>query len=97
MADNDNNNDQVLIMLGEIKGELAGINRLVQATSDSTNKRIDDLATAMNRRIDDHQDDTKARFDAVQKEIGKKSVTAGGASGALVAGVVKLIEVTLGG
>lgn len=95
MADN-NNNDQVLFLLGQIKGELTGIKDLVQSSSETTNRRIDDLANAMNRRIDDHQSSTDARFESIQKQITKKGAAAGGGSGLVVAGIVEIIKHTLG-
>ena len=91
----DNNNDSVLLVLGRIEGELKGIRDLVHTTSDATNMRIDDLTSAVNKRIDDHQVATSAQMVTLQKQIHRKSLTAGGASGAMVAGVIEIIRATL--
>ncbi|WP_246184408.1 hypothetical protein [Pandoraea commovens] len=45
-------NDQVLIALGKIQGELSGIRAMVQSGQMATNQRIDDLKGAVTDRID---------------------------------------------
>lgn len=68
--------DQYLVLLGEIKGELAGIRAQMVSAENASNKRIDDLALSVreqtlssNRRIDDHQQDTDKRFQHLEKRI----------------------------
>lgn len=90
-------NTELLLLLGEIKGELNGIHTLVQTTSDSTNKRIDDLGAAMNRRLEDHQADTAEKFHAIDKQINKKGATAGGVGGLIASGLTQLITQLLKG
>lgn len=91
MPDN-NNNDQVLVLLGNIQGELRGIRELVHSSSESTNRRIDDLKDSMNKRIEDHQETTEVRFRHIHQQMNKKSALAGGGSGALVAALVEVVR-----
>lgn len=88
-------NDPILLVLGRIEGELKGIRDLVHSTSHATNARIDDLTVAVNKRIDDHQVATNARMVALQKQIHRKGIAAGGASGAMASVVVEIIRATL--
>ncbi len=77
MAGNTQGTDpQLLVLLGEIKGELGGIRSQIKATTDATNQRIDDLSesvkqqtAAVNRRIDDHQQDVAQRFEEVNTRL----------------------------
>lgn len=68
--------DKVLLLLGEISGELKGIRAQMQASDAATHRRIDDLSesvkqqtAALNRRIDDHQEDTENQFKRLDKRI----------------------------
>lgn len=68
--------DQLLVLLGEIKGELTGIRTQISDSNIATNKRIDDLSESvrhqtksLNTRIDDHQQDTDKRFEHVERRI----------------------------
>lgn len=85
----------ILMMLGRIEGELKGLTSLVQETSNATNRRIDDLKESMNQRVDELSDNTDQRFQAVQSQVNRRGATAGGASGALVAGAVEMIKYLL--
>lgn len=100
---NDNNNNSrhssvadsntaQLILLGEIKGELAGIHRLVQETSASTHRRIDDHTAAINKRVDDIQLQTDARLKTLRKLIVKKGSVAGGAGGVVAGGLFEVLK-----
>lgn len=88
----DDNNNAQLILLGEIKGELAGIHRLVQETSAATNRRIDDHTRAINQRVDDHQAQVDARFTALRGQITKKSSAVGGSSGVVAAAIFEALK-----
>ncbi len=89
------NEDKLLLVLGEIKGELKGIRELVHSSGQSTNQRIDDLSRAINSRIEDHQNSTDTRFSEMNDKINRKSTMLGGGSGALAAGVIEVIKRTL--
>jgi hypothetical protein len=89
------NEQHILVMLGEIKGELKGISTLVQVTSDATNRRIDDLNQSVNKRVDELSAATDQRFNSVQAQVNRRGATAGGAGGALVAGAVELIKLMI--
>lgn len=89
MADNDKD---LLMVLGEIRGELRGIKELVNVRSESTNKRIDDLNNSINSRIEDHQINTDARLKELHDKVNRKSSIVGGGSGALVAGCVEIAK-----
>ena len=61
--------NQLLLLLGEIKGQLKAVQDQITASSESTNKRIDDLSQAVDRRIDDHQRSNETRFTNLQGQI----------------------------
>ena len=61
--------NQLLLLLGEIKGQLKAVQDQIAASSESTNKRIDDLSQAVDRRIDDHQRSNETRFTHLQGQI----------------------------
>ncbi|MGH1429787.1 MAG: hypothetical protein ACRBB4_01585 [Neptuniibacter sp.] len=77
MGDNTQGTDpQLLMLLGEIKGELGGIRAQIVESNAATNRRIDDLSEfvkqqteAVNRRIDDHQQDVDQRFNESNARI----------------------------
>ncbi|MGI1671962.1 MAG: hypothetical protein K6L74_16790 [Neptuniibacter sp.] len=67
---------QLLMLLGEIKGELGGIRAQIVESNAATNRRIDDLSesvkqqtASVNRRIDDHQQDVDQRFNDANSRI----------------------------
>ena len=104
----EDNNMQVLVLLGEIKGELSGIHRLVQQSTEATTQRIDDLRDSMHRRLEDHQahneqrfgqfsEDVDRRFNDVDKRTTKRSVATGGSAGALVLGLSEIVKAIFSG
>ncbi|MGB1238760.1 MAG: hypothetical protein ACPG4U_11160 [Pseudomonadales bacterium] len=96
----------LMLVLGQIKGELVGMREQIAATHDSTNRRIDDLSDlmrqqtdAMNRRIDDHQQDTMqhissldARISSNEEALKSARRTAAVTSGGVSAVIVSAIE-----
>ncbi len=96
MSDNNDNDRQILQVLGRIEGQLKGIQDLVHHTSETTNTRIQDLKESINKRIEDHREETNTRFDAVNRQINKKSAAAGSLGGAIVAGLVEIVRAVAG-
>lgn len=87
MADN----DQIVQLLGEIRGELKGINAVMERNHQSMNQRLDDIQSSNNQRFDaverrvDH-------MESEQKAIIWKVASWSSLGGAIVAGGVELIK-----
>ena len=88
--------NDLLMVLGEIRGELKGIRELVHASGESTNRRVDDLNKSINSRLEDHQDATDTRFKDIRQEMNKKSSLIGGGTSAIVAGIIEMLKRALG-
>ena len=98
----DNPQNKVVLMLGEITGELKGIQRQIQTNTDATNQRIDDLK----RSIDVAQSALADRITQVEKRLDKveernisqllRNASWGGIGGAMAAAVVEILKVIKG-
>lgn len=101
-AETQGTDPQLLMLLGEIKGELGGIRAQIKATNEATNQRIDDLTKAVNQRIDDHQKDVEDRLQVVdsrlleiekeQKASKRTTIVTSGTVAAIATGVVEAIK-----
>lgn len=93
---------QLLLLLGEIKGELGGIRSQVKAANEATNHRIEDLTKAVNQRIDDHQEDVEKRLQVVdsrlleiekeQKVSRRNTIITSGGVAAIASGMAEVIK-----
>ncbi len=66
----------LLVMLGEIRGELSGIRSQIAESNVATNRRIDDLSEtvrgqtdSLNQRLDDHQQITDGRLGGLESRV----------------------------
>lgn len=87
--------NKVLFMLGEIKGELRGLRETVERDAQSTNRRIDDLVSAHQRRSD-MIEQRLARLEANDRSMLMRTTGLGGLSGAVVAATIEFIRVVKG-
>lgn len=89
------NNQAVLILLGEIKGELHGIRELVNHNSEATNRRIDDLKDSVEQRLEDHRSHSAEMHATLDKQINKRGSIAGLGGGTLVVASIEMIKALL--
>ena len=83
--------DELILLLGEIKGEISGIKVLVETSTAATNKRIDDLKD----HLDNSLESTERRvtvLEAGQSRLYSKSAVSGGLSGALIVAGVEIVK-----
>lgn len=95
-------NDQVIQLLGELKGELKGMRDVITANHESAKQRTESNHIAVNQRLTDMQEAMGQRLDAVEKriehvEVEQKNIIWKVASwsslgGAIVAGGIELIK-----
>jgi len=84
-------NNEVLVQLAQVQGQLTAMTQLMQQNHDSTHQRINDFRHAIEGRITG----VEARLDKVEdNERGTALKAAGGGafSGAIMAGAVELIK-----
>lgn len=89
-------NNKVLFMLGEIKGELTGLREAVERDRQSANRRMDDMITT-NQRRNDLVEQRLARLESNDRSMLLRTTSWGGLSGGLVAGMVEFLRVLKGG
>lgn len=86
------------VILGEVLGQLKGIQVAIQASRDDTNRRIDDLRISIDGRFQAHD----TRLNGHEERIGKledkerstaiRSSASGAATGLLVTGLIEGIK-----
>lgn len=67
--------------LGQVQGQLTGIENLIREGNASTNRRIDDLKEAVDDRLQDHGDRI-ARLEHNERATAIKAAAIGAAAGA---------------
>ncbi|MCM2484325.1 hypothetical protein [Burkholderia glumae] len=82
-------NNQVLLALGTIQGELRGIREMVQHGQRATNQRIDDLKEAVTERIDC----LEGRVKTLEGDHGKLMAKTAGLGGVAGGAMTALVEV----
>ncbi|WP_249214319.1 hypothetical protein [Burkholderia cenocepacia] len=82
-------NNQVLLALGTIQGELRGIREMVQHGQQATNQRIDDLKEAVTERIDG----LEGRVKTLEGDHGKLMAKTAGLGGVAGGAMTALVEV----
>lgn len=85
-------NDQVIQLLGEIKGELKGINQVIHANHSSVQQRFDDMQKSIDQRFDSIEKRVE-HVESEQKNIIWKVASWSSLGGAVVAGSVELMKV----
>jgi hypothetical protein len=88
-------NTQVLVELGQVKGQLTLLLQMMQNNHDSTNKRIDDMRHAVEGRLEG----VEGRVGVLEKnERGTaiRSSASGALAGAIVAAGIAAIKATTG-
>lgn len=83
--------EQVLLVLGNIQGELRGIRETVQQGQAATNQRIDDLKTAVTDRIDGLEDRV-TRLEGDHGKLMVKTASLGGIAGGAMTALVEVIR-----
>lgn len=77
---------ETLRALGQVQGQLTGIENLIRDTAASTNRRIDDLKDSVDTRFEDHSNRI-ARLENNERATAIKAAGIGAAAGA-ASGVV---------
>lgn len=94
-------NEKLLSELGQIKGMLEGVFKLVTTHEQNLNRRIDDMMRSFNGRLDEHERDIRgigemasdartvaAAAKSVVEQDRRDAIKAGGISGAALAGAM---------
>lgn len=84
-----------LVAISEVKGQLAAIMLLIQSGQDATNRRIDDMASAMDTRFTGIEG-RLGTLEANERDTARRTAVAGAISGlmsgALVSGALALLK-----
>lgn len=80
---------ETLRALGQVQGQLTGIENLIRESSAATNRRIDDLKEAMDDRFQDHGERI-ARLENNERATAIKAAAIGATAGA-ASGVVSQV------
>jgi chromosome condensin MukBEF ATPase and DNA-binding subunit MukB len=90
------NNNELARYVGEIKGQLDGIQTMIAAHNESVNRRIDDLHRAVTQRLDEHREEIAAATSTAHEAL-KQAKAAHAAVDALKVQVGKRSAVSGGG
>ena len=86
-------NDQIIQLLGEIRGELRGVSEVIKNNHAAVNQRLEDMASSNERRFDAIEKRVE-HVETEQKNMIWKISGWSGLGGALVAGVIELLKQT---
>lgn len=62
-------NKELSRYVGEIKGQLDGIQTMIAAHNESVNRRIDDLHRAVTQRLDEHREEIQSATDTANEAL----------------------------
>ena len=87
---------ETLRALGQVQGQLTGIENLIRESSAATNRRIDDLKEAMDDRFQDHGERI-ARLENNERATAIKAAAIGATAGAVSQVLTALFKFKTGG
>lgn len=91
MDDNKQAQHQMIVMLGQIQGELRGVREIVQANHSSLHQRIDDMVKSNEARFE-NVEDRISKVESNHQQLLMKTAAGGGMAGGIVAAGIEIIK-----